>query len=112
MLPPSLNAAEETRKLAIAYVCEAHNALASEAITIERRYRQCLVAARSLELRMLTARGKVGQLKQRVDMLVGIALDEIAATTGSADNKSDVTANASTEPLDYIGTSHLSNCLN
>jgi len=74
--------------MAIAYVCEAHNAMASDAVAAERRYRQMLVATRSYELRMLLAQEKVRRLKDRVDMLVNLALDE-ATTSGAGSQDGD-----------------------
>jgi hypothetical protein len=114
MLPPSLNAADESRKMALAYVCEAYNAVVSEAAAAERRYRQSLVATRSFELRMNAACDKVPQLKLRLDMLVGLALDEIAATTRSTDMVDDVTSesgsNILSEPSDYTSKCCLNSC--
>ena len=38
MLPSSLNAMDEARKMSIAYACEVHNALEAEAVKAERQY--------------------------------------------------------------------------
>ncbi|KIM72029.1 hypothetical protein PILCRDRAFT_16501 [Piloderma croceum F 1598] len=89
MLPSSLNAMDEARKMSIAYACEAYNAQEAEAVKAERQYRQLVVAARSYELRMLAARDKVRQVKQSVDILVNIALDQMEAATNSSETSED-----------------------
>jgi hypothetical protein len=50
MLPSSLNQVSKARKMTITYACEAHNAMASDAIAAEQHYHQMLVAIRSYEL--------------------------------------------------------------
>ena len=94
-LPSQLNAANEARQLAIAYYCEAHNALISDAVTAERRYRQMVVATRNYELRMHSAHIKAQRLKEKVDLLVNTALDELAALAGNRSPDIDGTESSS-----------------
>jgi hypothetical protein len=105
MLPSALDTTDEGRKMDLAYVYEAYNALKSDATAAERRYRQSLVAARSQELKMNAARDKAQQLKNRVDILVGLALDEAAASTRSTDmiDSSVCGSDFSSELMDYTG---------
>jgi hypothetical protein len=83
MLPSSLNAIDEACKIVIAYACETHNALEAEAVKAKQQYQQMDIATRSYELHMVAAHNKVQRVKQNVDILVNIALDQAEAATNS-----------------------------
>lgn len=64
--------------MAVAWACEAHNALQTELATFHQKRRQMLFAARNFELLAEEADMKLQSVKQQVDMLIRTALDQVS----------------------------------
>ena len=66
--------------MVVAWACEAHNTLQTEVATLQQKRSQMLFAARNFELLAEEADVKLQSVRQQVDMLIRVALDQIAAS--------------------------------
>jgi hypothetical protein len=77
ILPPSLFAASEWERIAIAWACKSYNALQSECATIQVKQCQLLFEAQNLELMAEEKDARAQFVRQEVDWLIASALEKI-----------------------------------
>lgn len=80
-LPFNLFALEEEDRMGVAYAFETHAIMAGETSLVERRYRQKLIVARTLELQFQRAQRQMKKLSVELDLTVIAALKKVASVT-------------------------------
>jgi len=71
----------------VAYAFETHAILTNEVNVAERRYRQTLIVARTLELKYQKAQRQLKKLSVELDLIVVAALKKVAPGSERADLK-------------------------
>jgi hypothetical protein len=64
--------------MAIAWACEAHNALQTQAVTFDRKRRQMIFAARNYELLRNEVDTRIQTVKEQVNTLIQKSLEKVS----------------------------------
>jgi hypothetical protein len=80
LLPPSLRAAPESQRMAIAWAYEAYNVLESERTIMQHRRRQMIFEARSYQLQEEEKLSSAQTIMRDVQQLINLSLSKVSAS--------------------------------